>query len=244
MSYQRLMRSVWRFFARLVPTGMPVIVMRGPLRGARWIAGAAAGEGKGLSVVLNQAEPDQMERARQLSPRDGICFDVGANVGLYTLLFARYTGHVYAFEPLPRNVQLLSRTVELNGARNVTIVPCAVSDSTGLATFEEGNNWATGKLSSGGKQPVATVSLDHFVSVCQVHPDLVKIDVEGAELAVLEGARHMLASRRPAILLSTHGAAVRDRCLEFVTTLNYSQITPLDARGLPANQASEFLVLP
>jgi FkbM family methyltransferase len=167
-------------FSKLIPYGIAVPVLRGPLRGFKWIAGYAAGEGKGLSVVLNLAEPKQLDMARRLASADGICFDIGANVGIYTLLFARYSKHVFAFEPLPRNIWCLSRTLEVNGVGNATIIPCAVSDSTGLASFQEGENCATGRVDSRGKRPIVTVSCDDFVSSYKKFvPSLLKIDVEG-----------------------------------------------------------------
>ena len=67
-------------FSKLIPSGMVVPVLKGPLHGAKWIVGAAAGEGKGLSVVLNLSEPEQLYMARRLVLPDAICFDIGANV--------------------------------------------------------------------------------------------------------------------------------------------------------------------
>jgi FkbM family methyltransferase len=229
-------------FAKLIPSGMLVLILKGPLRGAKWIVGAKAGPAKGLSVVLNLLEPEQLDMARRLAPADGICFDIGASVGLYTLLFARYSGHVFAFEPLPRNVRYLSRTLEVNGVKNATLVPCAVSDSTGLLSFQEGENYDSGKLDSRGRQPVAAVSCDDFVSVYKVVPSILKIDVEGAEMSVLRGAENLLANHKPIILLSTHGEALRAGCLEFLKRMKYSQIVPLNNHKI--DRASEFAIIP
>ena len=226
--------------ARLVPTGMTVPIRRGPLRGRKWIVGAAAGEGKGLSVILNRAEPEQMRQARRLVSPDSICFDIGANVGLYTLLFARYARHVYAFEPWPRNVRFLSRLLEINRVPNATIVPWAVSATTEFASFQAGSNCATGKLSRQGKQPVAAISCDNFVATYNVVPSLLKIDVEGAELAVLQGAANLLTQQRPDILLSTHGADIKDSCLTYLRQLGYNRMEALDSDDI--DTAADFMI--
>lgn len=228
-------------FSKLVPSGMIVPVLTGPLRGAKWIAGAAAGEGKGLSVVLNLSEPGQFDMAKKLAPADGICFDIGANVGLYTLLFARYSKCVFAFEPLPRNIRYLSKILEINGVRNAFIMPCAMSDSTELLRFQEGETCALGKLDIRGTQPVIALSCDDFVSAYEVVPSLLKIDVEGSEMSVLKGAESLLSNHKPIILLSTHGEQLRISCLEFLKRMGYSQIVPLDSNEI--NTASEFAVI-
>ena len=227
--------------SKLVPSGMLVPVLRGPLRGVRWIAGSAVGPAKGLSVVLNLTEPEQLEMARKLAPSVGVCWDIGANVGLYTLLFSRYSMHVFAFEPLPRNIRYLVRTLEVNGVTNATIVPCAVSDSVGLSAFQEGANYAEGRLDSKGRQPVAVISGDAFASTYGVVPSLVKIDVEGGELSVLKGANKLLLNHKPTILLSTHGESRRVDCFSFLRSVGYSQFMPLNSDEI--HLASEFLVM-
>lgn len=63
--------------------------------------GAAAGEFKGLSVIANLSEPNQVAHVLRILNNRSICFDIGANVGFYTLLFAKYAKEVFAFEPLP-----------------------------------------------------------------------------------------------------------------------------------------------
>ena len=241
---KRFLRSVSARLGKLVPTGTPLKILRGPLRGARWIAGAAAGEGKGLSPLLNWAEPEQLETARKPASPDTACFAIGANVGFHSLLFARYAGHVYAFEPLLRNLRYLTSTLRLNKVDNVTVVPWAVSDCFGLASFEEGENCATGRLSRGKGQPVVAVPLDMFVAFYAVVPAVIKVDVEGAEVRVLEGARELLSAHRPSILLSTHGQEPRQKCLDLLRSLGYTRFLPLDSpAGSPA-QAVDFVVLP
>lgn len=235
-------RRLGRIASMFVPCGVAIPVIRGPLRGMKWIAGSAAGGGKGLSVILNLVEPEQLDIAKKLVPADGVCFDIGANVGLYTLLFAARCRQTFAFEPLPRNIRYLSKTLHVNKVNNVTIVPCAVSDSKGLSLFHEGVNCAMGKLSNIGKQPVATISCDEFVDIVGLMPDLIKIDVEGAELSVLNGSKNLLSCRKPVILLSTHGESLRDDCLELLRKVGYTQISSLN--GFRGGLGSEFAIMP
>jgi len=142
-----------------------------------------------------------------IHPADCI-FDIGANLGFYTVWFSRLAGagRVVAFEPDPANVELLRRNLELNNACNVIVEPCAVSDCTGERRFAvDSATGSTGTLESGetygsrlegGPQIFATVrttTLDE--AACRYgYPALIKIDVEGHELAVLEGGRHVLGS--------------------------------------------------
>jgi FkbM family methyltransferase len=228
--------------AKLIPSEKSVRILKGPLRGRKYVTGAASGPAKGLSIVFNVCEPMQLDFARRFAPAAGICFDIGANVGLYTILLARYSKHVFAFEPLPRNIRYLCRMLELNRIKNATIVPCAVSDSSGLSSFIGGADNSLGRLGSGGTQPIFTVSCDDFVSVFGVIPSLVKIDVEGEEVAVLKGAADLLSRYRPVILLSTHGDKLRVACLELARTFQYQKVLPLNGNSI--GTASEFAFMP
>jgi FkbM family methyltransferase len=215
-------RKIGRLFARLVPPGVPVPILRGPMKGLKIISGALAGEGKGLSPVFNLYEPAQLAFASQVIRRESICFDIGANVGLYTLLFAARGKQVVAFEPIPRNIQFLSRTVAINQLDNVTIMPCAVSSSSRLVKFAGGINWAEGKISEDGSQPAVAISCDDFVRTYETIPEIIKIDVEGAELDVLHGAQVTLTTHRPVLLLSTHSNDLRDQCFELLREYGYT----------------------
>ncbi len=80
-----------------------------------------------------------------------------------------------------------------------------------------------GKLSDAGTVEVAMVSLDTAARAGQFpDPNLIKIDVEGAELGVLRGATQLLDRARPSILLATHGAEVHRQCCDFLRDAGYS----------------------
>jgi len=143
-------------------------------------------------------------------------------------LFARRAGRVYAFEPHPRNIRYLHRTLELNRVRNVTVVPFAVGDQTGPSAFQEGEHSSTGHLAAGGSLPAFAISLDEFITRYEARPGLLKIDVEGGELGVLEGGRAFLREHRPPLLLSTHGEALKEGCLRLCRELGYARVEPLN----------------
>lgn len=221
------LRTLLRPLAHLLPTGMTVPVLKGPLKGKKWIVGAAAGGGKGLSIIINSTEPEQLQHAVRTIHKECICFDIGANVGLYTLLFSQYAKAVYSFEPLPRNLMYLTRLVALNSMSNAHIIPCALSDFSGVARFEE-DTPATGKLGLQGKVPVLVTTCDQFIADADVVPQVLKIDVEGAELSVLKGARNLLQTSHPSLLLSVHSDALREDCIAYLQALGYESFCPLN----------------
>jgi FkbM family methyltransferase len=222
-------------FRRLLPRiAYPVI--RGPLKNARFILGALAGEGGGATVYFNMIEPEQTAAFAATLKKGQVLFDIGANVGYYTVLGARQVGaegKVLAFEPVARNLSYLYRHVVKNNLLNVTIVPAACSDAVSLTTFSSGINYASGSIGETdtareGQRPVPTVSVDAVVEKTGISPDVIKIDVEGAELAVLKGARLTLQDKKPVIFLSTHSDALRTDCLAYLKAAGYS-IKVLDA---------------
>jgi FkbM family methyltransferase len=123
------------------------------------------------------------------------------------------SGTVVAFEPLPRNLGYLRRHLQANDIRNVRLLPAAVSDRPGTAHFSEGRGPAMGSLAESGDLEVQTVALDPLVASGELPaPTFLKIDVEGAEAAVLAGAAGLLRDHHPTILLSTHGYRHHQTC--------------------------------
>lgn len=146
---------------------------------------------------------------RQVQPGARI-LDIGANIGLYTVVLARHVGeqgHVYAFEPDPTNFSLLSRNIAANGLQNVTAVQKAVSDRNGTARLylsktHSGLHRLHPSGVCGNSITVDCVRLDDFFpnNTCRI--DLVKLDVEGHEVSVLRGMLELMR-RNPQIQLFT-----------------------------------------
>jgi FkbM family methyltransferase len=130
-----------------------------------------------------------------------VVLDLGANVGAYSVLFATWSGpagRVFAFEPAPDARRALIQMVQLNAvAHQVTVVPDAVTAFSGRATFwVNGSDGANRLLTDErpGSLAVTTTTVDEFCQRMNIVPAFIKVDVEGAELDVLRGARQTIAS--------------------------------------------------
>jgi FkbM family methyltransferase len=169
--------------------------------------------------------------------------DIGAHVGFYTLLAAVLTmpgGRVFAFEPLDSNVAKLRRHIALNRI-SVEVNECAVADRDGEAHFQRGTDSYTGGLHDVG-MPVPVVSVDGLRAAGRLpDPDIVKIDVEGAEELVLKGASKTILATRPTIFLATHGATVRAECLDLLEGFGYMTESLV---GDDLEPATEFVARP
>ena len=136
-------------------------------------------------------------------------FDVGSNIGYYTLLAARAVGpegQVHAFEATPAVAKRLAENVALNRFANVTVNHLAVCDREGDVEFNlqedsEGNSMVVSDPGHASVSVPAT-TLDAYVSRQGIsRVDLIKIDVEGVEGLVLEGARTLLGGTQPPVLI-------------------------------------------
>jgi len=224
---------------RLLPTGMVLPILTGRLRGRKWIVGSGD-----HSCWIGSYELGKQRAFAQVTPFGGTVLDLGANVGFYTLLAAELvgpSGRVHAFEPVPRNLQYLRRHIALNGLTNVSVIEAAVSDASGKRRFRLHVSAAMGHLGDDGQLEVRTVALDQFVFGTSVAaPHSIKIDVEGAEFSVLQGAREVLSQHRPALLLATHSHALRSQCLDLLAAHGYT-VRPINTSD--GDMADEFVAI-
>jgi FkbM family methyltransferase len=139
--------------------------------------------------------------------------DIGAHIGYYTLLFAKCVGsagQVFAFEPLPGNYALLQKNIGLNNLRHVHTLNEAVFSRAGeitIAVPDEQPNPGSGSVYlNGGAQNfrVHATSVDAFCEQSGIRPDILKMDVEGAEYEVLMGAKETIARFRPKMMIELH----------------------------------------
>jgi FkbM family methyltransferase len=117
-----------------------------------------------------------------------------------------------AVQPSPANVAFLRRHLAINRASNVAVIEAAVAEAAGVHRFEVGRDSSAGHLSRAGALEVRTLMLDDLMSRGTPAPQVIKMDIEGGELAALRGARLLLERHRPAIFLATHGADVHRAC--------------------------------
>lgn len=220
---------------------MRLPIVRGPLRGARWLP---ASRGKILRVLLGTYEPEQTALFGSHVSPGGTLLDVGAHVGFYTILGSRLVGEegaVWAFEPDPTNARYLREHVRVNGADNVRVEEAAVAAEEGSARFGGGSGSGTGRLTGSGELAVRTVALDPFCERHGISPTAMKVDVEGAEAGVIEGGERTLRRARPVIFLSTHGPEAHSRSVALLRDLGYA-LSPI--LGGSVDSSSEILALP
>jgi len=243
--------GVYRFkpLARIIRAGLnraaPVGLVEVPV---------AAGALVGLKLQLDlQTEKDywlgtyEMDLQQVVASRiqkGWVVYDVGANIGYISLVFARAvgsTGKVFAFEALPDNVRRLQRNLALNlGETNVEVVAAAVVDTTRPVNFLVGPSNGMGKVEgSAGREDVIYaqhisvpgISLDAFAFE-QGHPlpKAVKIDIEGGEVMALPGMRRLLQEARPVLFLELHGEAAARAAWQALNPLGYRiyQMAPDD----------------
>jgi len=153
----------------------------------------------------------------QLSPGNHV-LDIGSNIG-YWLLIAEQaigeTGRILGFEPVPDTFNILQRNIVRSGHKNVRLVPCAVGAINGTAQFyqSEVSNWGSLIRQDGLKQTRAIdVEVRRLEDVLRefpdFHPHALRMDLEGAELMVLESAKNVLAEHQPSLFVEFHPAAV------------------------------------
>jgi FkbM family methyltransferase len=191
------------------------------LPGDHLVSVLPAGERVRLSAKYRHAtwNPDEYHAFRAATQKGTTVLDIGANVGAYTLMFATWVGEqgrVFAFDPAPDACGGLRAHVALNGFDDrVSIIQAAVTDTVGDAPFAihpSGGASSLALASVRGATPV-TVATETVDSVCKAYgllPAVIKIDVEGAELGVLRGARNTLALPGLHVFLELHPAAWRD----------------------------------
>jgi len=215
---------------RLIPRQMVVPILQGPLRGKKWIVGSG-----NHGYWLGSYELGKRALFVKTVPAEGVVYDLGANVGYYTLLSAVLAGpkgRVFAFEPLPRNLEFLRRHLSLNRIDNATVIEAAVADHSGTVRFEEDASTSKGRIGAQGGLEVRSIALDDWIEKGKLpRPSLFKIDIEGAEFQALQGARKTLVQSHPPIFLSTHSGKAHKDCLSFLESLGY-RIVPVDGKPL------------
>ncbi|MGE3619305.1 MAG: FkbM family methyltransferase [Acidimicrobiia bacterium] len=184
------------------------------------------GPGRGLRIGRAEASADYRAGTNELAVqtaladvlRPGMDFlDVGANVGFFTMLAARIVGpagRAVAIEPVPANVAQVRANARRNRLSNVEVLEMAAGDAVGTTTLVLAAHPGGAAIASAGDPPDATGTIDVEVTTVDAlvaagripAPAVVKVDVEGAEAAVLRGMAATLAEHRPVVLVEIdHG---------------------------------------
>lgn len=229
MSRLSLASKVLRLPLKVIPASLKVPFIYGPLRGFTWITGAS-NHGYWLGSYERKMKKYLVENLH----RGEVMLDLGAHVGYYSLLGSRLVnggGKVYAFEPLPRNINFLRQHLALNGVQNVELFEGAIAHYEGEASFNDAS-FVGARFSETGRLKVKVFCLRKmFEEKTLPLPNVIKMDIEGAERDLIPDIIPVLKANNIKIFLSTHGKAVHQQCITDLSAIGY-QFIPLDGENL------------
>ena len=199
------------------------------------------------NIIENNYDTFLFKRLESENLDNKVIFDIGAHIGFHSFYFAKLVGSrgkVYSFEPNPKNVERLRIIRDKNDdIKNViSVFDIAVSNLLSSEEFSMSNDIESGR-SSGGfidtadtiwdrsafKQrgfteiKVKTVPVDLFDKELGIKelPDIIKIDVEGAESLVLDGAKNTILNKKPIILMEIHSMLNMFNVVSFLSSISY-----------------------
>jgi len=147
------------------------------------------------SIARGTYEPVVMNYLREVLTREMTFFDIGAHLGCYVLLAASRVRRVIAFEPVSRNWQVLLQNVQRNGLDNVTVMNVPMYSEIVYGELDSKQRFRPNRRGF-----TLATTLDRI----GVIPDVIKIDVEGAEADVFLGGEEMLTKYKPTLVLELH----------------------------------------
>jgi len=162
-----------------------------------------------------------------------IVFDIGANIGVYTLVFAKTAGNsgkVFSFEPVSSNFNLLSKNMELNQITNAELHNLALSDHVGVSEiFLNSQSGLSSFITTEygtvfGTEKVRHTTLDKFVEKQNLHKlDFIKIDAEGWEEYILKGTAHILKKFKPALFVELNPKNIKHQSMPLNDIIKWLQ---------------------
>lgn len=185
------------------------------------------------SLALGMFEKKELAVFRNSIKNGHIVADIGANIGLYTVIAARKVGpigKVFSFEPEAENFDLLSKNVELNKFENTTLINSALSDTSGerdlyLSKDNKGHYSFSDDSFADTKISVKTNTFDEYMKKYgSPKIDLIKMDIEGAEPLALDGMKETIKRNSEIIIFTEIYPKAMKRLgkdpLEFLRTLD------------------------
>jgi FkbM family methyltransferase len=208
-------------------------ILGGPLRGLRLPKTTAL---QNLHMLIGDYEPHVVSTIISSSFPLSVAFDIGANVGIMSLALARRIGKqgkVFAFEPLPASRRLIDKLVLVNLLQEMVCVQeAALADKDGeqnlvinecpsMSKLE--TLFAKDKRGTNEAIRVRTTTIDSFVfEQGNPAPDLIKMDVEGAECLVLQGALRTIETYAPRFVIEFHGPRKIEEAWPLMSNFHYS----------------------
>lgn len=165
-------------------------------------------------------EKENLEYFGSLIKPGNIILDIGANIGIYSLMASVKTGNigkVYSFEPADWAINRLKENIRLNKFENIEVIDKAISDISGISDFFICDDDAYNSIGNKPMREVREVkkveitTIDDFLSSRSIsHVDIIKIDTEGADYLVLKGAKQLLSSSSPPIIFCEYSRKTID----------------------------------
>jgi FkbM family methyltransferase len=225
--------------------GARIRIAGGQLAGKNWV--------RFMSTFCDQYIDGSYEKSIQQALAKNLCpgmvfYDVGANGGFFSLFGAQLvgpSGTVIAFEPHPQTARQCRAQIDANDFQNVTVVAAAVSDRIGTHKFSDGEFSVMRSLQDAETAPktiiVKTTTLDHEITKYPP-PDVLKIDIEGAEIDALRGADMLLTEKKPILLVEVHSNELAIQYDVLMDRYQY-QTFDLDGRPISVAQSKERFVI-
>ena len=174
-------------------------------------------------MIVNEVLRGVYTKYVQINPSD-IVVDVGAHIGVFSIIASRTAAAVYAFEPQPENYQLLLENIAKNHAENITPLNMAITDSEGESYLKMdrmntgGHTLVDNAVQDGWR--VRTVSLDTQLP----RVNFMKIDAEGSEIKVLRGASRLLDQFNVKIAMEVHGRDNLNKTIDLLANQHHYTI--------------------
>lgn len=171
-----------------------------------------ANEDVGKAMLAKRFEIKELKFIKNQLSQDAVFIDIGSNIGLFSLVVASSSStiQVHAFDPIKLNNTLLSSSIEINGLENIVVNETCVGNYDGVIEFSVASDSAYSSIHDSGRKSelkklvLPIVKLDTYVSKMKLQRiDFIKVDVEGAEMMVVEGASKVFSnsSLRPKMMM-------------------------------------------
>jgi FkbM family methyltransferase len=213
--YGRFRRPIRGVLNRLL--GESPRIVRGPLKGSRLTSA-------GTAYLLGLYEVPVAYAVRDSLASGDVMYDIGAHEGYFSLLAARTVGRngfVYAFEPLPENAERVTAHLLENNIEQSLVLPCAISNRSGMFPLSLADAATPSLVSTATRTiDVPVTTLDEFIRQHRP-PDVIKVDVEGAEVLVLQGARTLISEVGPKWIIEVHNAELYRGVAEILQAAGY-----------------------
>ena len=210
-----------------------------------------------LFLMVRDIEPYLQKIMKKHIKHNDIVFDIGSNIGYTSIAMSKIVGDsglVYAFEPVPTNIDDFKTNIALNKCNNITLISKALSNVNEITNFripEMGKNLSMASMIWHKKDDsvltlqLETIILDEDQHLKDLTPSFIKIDVEGSEGKVILGIQNLIKRSRPVIFIecSKNG---RENVWKVLKDLNYHCFNSKDIEILDINdyRSNDFLWIP